>query len=141
MTPAFPSEVPTPGRWIRSDRNMRRGPRVPRLVGLSSQTLSGGGLRADPGQKHDPGEGHTLKKGLTQTGPLQKRMFDTCASHIAALANRARNSPGEEAMLLRAALSSAGQLARGAIIFFGHVLPPSLFVPVHRRCLVSRMVE
>ena len=29
-------------------------------------------LRADPGQKHDPGEGHTRQKGLTQTGPLQK---------------------------------------------------------------------
>jgi hypothetical protein len=32
MTPAFPSEVPTPGRWIRSGRKLGRGtrPRVPR---------------------------------------------------------------------------------------------------------------
>src|SRR5262249_37979208 len=58
MTPDFPSEVPTPGRWIRSDRMSARGtrPRFHRLVDLSSQTPLGGGQRADPVQKHDPGE-------------------------------------------------------------------------------------
>src|SRR5262249_32807144 len=50
--------APTPGRWIRSDRMSARGtrPRFHRLVDLSSQTPLGGGQRADPVQKHDPGE-------------------------------------------------------------------------------------
>jgi len=37
LIPAFPSEVPTPGRWIRSDRKLGRGSdhANPRLVDLS----------------------------------------------------------------------------------------------------------
>src|SRR5215831_3153169 len=74
MTPTFPSEVPTPGRWIRSDRTSARGtrPRVLRLVDLSSQTPSGGGQRADPVQKHDPGErmSSQVKKGIDKPRPV-----------------------------------------------------------------------
>jgi hypothetical protein len=37
-TPAFPSEVPTPGRWIRSGRKIRRGTR-PRAYRLAAYPL------------------------------------------------------------------------------------------------------
>src|SRR5215471_13281339 len=39
MTPAFPSEVPTPGRWIRSDRSFARGTR-PRAREIGRPILS-----------------------------------------------------------------------------------------------------
>jgi hypothetical protein len=46
------------------------------LADLSSLTPSGGGLRADPGQKDDPGERDPQRErereGLTHPGPLQK---------------------------------------------------------------------
>src|SRR5215831_21152257 len=39
MTPAFPSEVPTPGRWIRPDRRFARGTR-PRAREIGRPILS-----------------------------------------------------------------------------------------------------
>jgi hypothetical protein len=45
------------------------------LADLSSLTPSGGGLRADPGQKDDPGERDPQREreGLTHPGLLQKK--------------------------------------------------------------------
>jgi hypothetical protein len=42
------------------------------LVDLSSLTPSGGGLRADPVQKHDPGEriSRNWKKGIDKQWPV-----------------------------------------------------------------------
>jgi hypothetical protein len=34
-----------------------------------------GGLRADHGQKHDPGDEISFRGGLTNEGPLQKHYF------------------------------------------------------------------
>jgi hypothetical protein len=57
VTPAFPSEVPTTGTTdqVRPRSTLWHQPRTCRLADLSSQTPSGGGQRADPVQKHDPG--------------------------------------------------------------------------------------
>src|SRR5215470_1852499 len=65
--PSSPAQVRAAGRLRGSDSATRpsqegRASWVvapdhahPRLVDLSSQTPSGGGQRADPGQKHEPG--------------------------------------------------------------------------------------
>jgi hypothetical protein len=55
---AFPSEVLTPGRWIRSGRSDRRGSTT-RSKDWSTYLLKPhqvAAKRADLGQKHDPGE-------------------------------------------------------------------------------------
>src|SRR5919201_6916373 len=74
-TPAPRSGVPSPGRWIRSDRHPSSGASdhaKRRLVGLSSSDPIRWRPRADPVQKQDPGERYDAKKGLTFEGPLQK---------------------------------------------------------------------
>src|SRR4051794_27265288 len=55
-----PEQVPSPGRWIRSDRKTGSGasgsPRTPRLAGRSSSDPIRWRPRADPGQKQDTGD-------------------------------------------------------------------------------------
>ena len=71
-TPAFPKRSPSPGRWIRSDRNPPSAhlrPRVRRLVGLSSSDPIRWRPRADPVQKQDPGD-RTTQKGIDQSRPV-----------------------------------------------------------------------
>jgi hypothetical protein len=50
-----------------------------RLVDLSSQTPSGGGQRADPVQKHDPGERISrkkVKKGIDKSRPVTEAQLE-----------------------------------------------------------------
>jgi hypothetical protein len=74
VTPAFTSEVPTPGRWIRSGRKLGRGsrPRAPRLVARA----------ANPGQKHDPGRNESAQPQEQYTRDL------ACTASMGGLADR-----------------------------------------------------
>src|ERR1700683_1000378 len=76
MTPASRSEVPTPGRRVRSGRHAGRGIDHVNVdwPALSSSDPIRWRPRADPVQKQDPGERdpRKWKKGLTHQGPLQK---------------------------------------------------------------------
>ena len=81
------SEVPTPGRWIRSGRHPGRGirPRARRLADLSSSNPIRARPRDDPVQKQDPGETDHRKwnQGLTNQGPLQKPGWSAATSGAA----------------------------------------------------------
>src|SRR5947209_7484817 len=76
MTPAFPKRGPDAGTMdrVRPQCGSWHRPRYRRLADLSSQTPSGGGLSADPGQKQDPGERMLAseEEGLTNQGPLYR---------------------------------------------------------------------
>ena len=70
---AVRSKVPSPGRWIRSDRKMgqrrRKADRAPLDWPADPyQTPSGGGHRADHGQKRDTGG--RIKKGVDNQMPV-----------------------------------------------------------------------
>jgi hypothetical protein len=67
------SQVPSPGRWTRSDRNPSRDTHHATVdwSAYAPQTPSGGGLAPTPYRSATPASGQR-KKGLTNRGPLQK---------------------------------------------------------------------
>ena len=77
MTPAFPKRGPDAGTMDQVRPQCGPWHQNTLIVDWPTyplQTPSGGGLRADPGQKQDPGERMLAsgKEGLTNRGPLQK---------------------------------------------------------------------
>jgi hypothetical protein len=72
-TPVLPKRSPSPGRWIRPGRCPPSGATATaQFVDWPAdphQTPSGGGHRADPGQKRDPAR-RLRKKGIDQSTPV-----------------------------------------------------------------------
>ena len=82
------SEVPTPGRWIRSDRHpgpVASRPRCRRLVDLSSSNSIRWRPRADPGQKPVPGERIT-QKGIDRSRPVTEARMEQSEIRVIARA-------------------------------------------------------
>src|SRR5262249_46249017 len=84
-----------------------------RLVDLSSQTPSGGGQRADPGQKHEPGGTAVsrVERDLTTPRPVtEKRLMPLQENHI---------EEPDEMSFVRSALVAAvvlGMVTQGAAL-------------------------
>jgi hypothetical protein len=95
-TPVLPKRSPSPGRWIRPGRCPPSGATATaQFVDWPAdphQTPSGGGHRADPGQKRDTGRRTNAQGGLTTEGPLQKGLsgFASCGAWATCLAVRSR---------------------------------------------------
>ena len=111
-TSPFPSEVPTPGRWIRSDRTSARGtrPRFLRLVDLSSNPIRWRPARR-PRTEARPRRTDVsrVKKGIDKPRPVTEA--DVSSNGLVAFMNtRPRTDPAPDDRDLDPVLRSAGAI-------------------------------
>jgi len=98
------SEVPTPGRWIRSGRHPGRERQITRTVDWPTyplRTPSGGGPAPTPYRSKSPAKGsRKWKEGLTNQGPLQKPGWRQRSAHASWVYPRAIACPPQRSQRL-----------------------------------------